>query len=553
MNTTTSHGTIRTLDTATGHATTTAPRIPALLNPQPLSTFSYIGPDKILTEEHARTLLTFYFDYLHPFYPFLPENCTSPEMLTVYPILFCAVLTVAARYAPGASENKVHDHLWIECQKLFLNSVWGEALLRSVGTVFAFLVFTEWNPRAIHYEGIDYGLEEPYGERIIYKNAPRESGMQAMRRSTRMSWMLCGNANRLSQDMGFMDELAQVFVATHLSEITTAMAVGKSSMLQELLDSFSSKPLSFSGFQRAQIELLQAMSMAFNFLYREEGASLKNPVQVLSILRFLEVQLQNWYSHNETLLQRSDYVPNIKEGAPLSLYERQQLEQVVQCESLWFDYSYTQLYVFLLALDCGPAESSSLQTVSHFVQLAFKAAESLLNVAERIDRIHMLKYMPVRWTARIMSSVAFVVKCYWVLKAEDNSSVITCAVSISQIIPLIKRAALNLRNAAPDELHLGHQYSKSLLFLHEKILNTRETAQKTREGGKVTLPGLQPTFSKTDPYPVFTPGPPAFGVPPEPSFGELGVLEPYFMMGEGYGLDFVGSWTENLEGLRDAD
>ena len=223
-----------------------------------ISDIEYIGPAKMLTEEESVKLIDVFFLTMHPFFPYIPLQLQNSNELVRYPILLCAILTVSSRYnnfadiglADESNNNrniKIHEKLWIYCQRLISKTIWAEASTRSIGTVLAFLLFTEWNPRAIHWKWSDYANDSELSS--VSKDESIESGqefkgehltgIEAMRHSDRMAWMLTGSAVRLAQDMHFIDSSCKIFVATHISETYNAMNVNQRSTLSESLSNIS--------------------------------------------------------------------------------------------------------------------------------------------------------------------------------------------------------------------------------------------------------------------------------------------------------------------------
>lgn len=259
-----------------------------------LSNIDYIGPAPrgILTEDEAKRLINLFFVTMHPYFPHIPKFLHSPQVLSNYPILLCAILTISSRYHPFETDMtnhtngngavprhiEVHDRLWLYVQRLISQTVWAEASTRSIGTVFAFLLFTEWNPRAIHWRWSDYAnkaeeindtdqqqqQQQPQANSNTNGSASLSSaaaaatastaattasafgqlsdenngglaGLGAMRRSHRMAWMLIGSAVRLAQDMGFMEISSKAFLATHIAEINAVMNMSRRSMLANSL------------------------------------------------------------------------------------------------------------------------------------------------------------------------------------------------------------------------------------------------------------------------------------------------------------------------------
>lgn len=598
----------------------------------------------ILTEIEAERLIKLFFITMHPFYPYIPIELRDPNILANYPMLLCALLAISARYNPlpnqmGKYDNlsdddtdsrikqrgekninlinyntserhlAVHEQLWIYCQRLMSMTVWGESSSRSVGTLLAFLLFTEWNPRAIHFRWGDYANnsqddslaskkfaknknvggdknnlnkrqnslknnsnnnsssssinnsdindnnnnnknKNKYKNKYKYNNNNANSsddyneefaGLSAMKRSEIMSFMLIGTATRLSF---LLDIDPLIFIATHISEIHIAIGLNKKSMLQQTLSEvdINDPSLSFSSYQKANIELLQFFSLCYETLYgtRPKFISL-DKYQTLAILDILSPILENWYKKYYKLLKPSNI-----HCAPLSacnddslpdwLYiisknpkiERD-LTTSIERESLILDYYYTKLYLYSLALSGDISVNNNIRNskkgrnlrldelarYSRYVELAYKAAKEVLAVIQRVRRLKLLKYMPVRWVTRVIKSVSFIVKCYLTLTTDlhtnsnyenenenskstspnnlnenknsinnndyDNNININnftnnhqntdgeilklSVIPIEEIITLLQKTAICLRYAAPDELHLCTRYSTILMYL----------------------------------------------------------------------------------------
>ena len=514
-----------------------------------LNTIEYIGPGKMLTVAEAEQLIHLFFLTMHPFFPHIPEQLQSPEVLAGYPILLCAILTISARYHPfedddGNKVNKnsrniqLHERLWIYCQRLISQTIWAEASTRSVGTVLAFLLFTEWNPRAIHWRWSDYanapslskeGTPEYPGS--DFDATEGLTGLSAMRRSDRMAWMLVGTSVRLAQDMGFIDGSTKIFVATHIAETNTAMNLGQRSMLAQSLSeidldnedegeavdnrkqylhdefiltvdeetmrqrSLQKKNLKFTFMQKAKLELLKIMSLAYETVYcGVHSQSSTSNLQNLTVLTVLSPLIEHWFKTYKKLLKPSN-PKNFNQHCNLSLAENpkhvQELTKQIDKESLICDYYYCQLYIYSLALSMDtPLNSSSqdakrsltnvhldeISKAAKYIELAYNAAKEILNAAVRIHKLKMLKYMPVRWVTRVVRSVAFIVKCYLTLtntnkqNNESNSQQVSTLLTLGivpteDILQTIQRAAIVLREASPDELHLCTRYSTILMYL----------------------------------------------------------------------------------------
>ena len=676
-----------------------------------LSSIDYIGGSTgILTEDEAEKLIYYFFTTMHPFFPHLPRFLHSPKVLPGYPILLCAILTISSRYhafennvgsvGGGVPRNiEVHDRLWLYVQRLISQTVWAEASTRSIGTIFAFLLFTEWNPRAIHWRWSDYankGEDEdsvpsgagaafaysggnsggsgnvPYanGE---FPNATRGNssnsrefpnatgitptspevnlaGLGAMRRSYRMAWMLIGSSVRLAQDMGFMEISAKTFLATHIAEINSVINISRRSMLahslsevdleedvvsEEMMENdedddykivkmtdddlkriSSEHVMKFTLSQKAQIELLQIMSLGHESLYgyRAQLGSLTQR-QNLSVLNIISPLINNWGRKYRQFLtstsSRLSRVSNLSQHwlNPNSKISRD-VSACIETESFIFEFNYVKLYIYSLALSPSPKalveilkkekklgkvtlKLDEISKSAKYIEQAFNSANEMLQVAHRVHRLKMLRFMPVRWLTRMVRAVAFIVKCYLTITAHKKSKNATSLdnfdltilsmslITIDDIILSIQKAAITLRDCSPDELHLCTRYSNVLMYLCSEMksnsknfnedeepvqkkskmdyypgyLGYEENSQNGEEnfrdgeenflGGtpgeaeKFPTPGVKPP-SDAQPRPDQTQS------PFENLVGDSEVMD-WFMNNRNIGLDFVGPWTEMIE------
>lgn len=378
---------------------------------QTLAHIEYIGgPDAILSEVEAETLISVFFATMHPFFPHIPRFLHLPQVLSGYPILLCAILTIASRYhaledaAAGGTRVprhiEVHDRLWLYVQRLISQTVWAEASTRSIGTVFAFLLFTEWNPRAIHWRWLDYAnrADDAYAGCAAAGGAADEpTGLGAMRRLYRMAWMLIGLAVRLAQDTGFMEISPKTFLATHIAEINSVMNISRRSMLLHSLsevdldeDDISEDQmeaaeqddihilsmseddlkrillehtLRFTLAQKAKIELLQIMLLGHESLYgykAQLGAMTQR--QNLSILNIIHPLINNWgrkYRHllvpsSNKVMRTTPHLQTHLEN--LDSKVAQTLAGYIENESFIFEFHYAKLYIYSLALSPSPKD-----------------------------------------------------------------------------------------------------------------------------------------------------------------------------------------------------
>lgn len=181
-----------------------------------------------------------FFEYMSSLSPILDEYYSDyanhRELVTQEPLLCTTMLMISSRYhilpgVGGASRGYfIHQRLWDHCQQLLLRIMLGQekmsrAINRSVGSIEAFLLMTEWHPRALHFpplnEGWDSDLVPHYGfggahavntqDNSTSASRPTpdqwlENVIEPARRSDKMSWMLLGNALSLAHELGIFDD-----------------------------------------------------------------------------------------------------------------------------------------------------------------------------------------------------------------------------------------------------------------------------------------------------------------------------------------------------------
>lgn len=170
------------------------------------------------------------------------------------PILAITVLTIASRHmqlsGPGATIRayQIHDVLWNNLRGMVQRLVWGQeqfgggfcgggavkthesrtgqitwkGSLRTLGTIEALLLLTDWHPRALHFPpgdnenrllDADFSLTKDNAAAGPDSFEAREDGKVAFSswlepawRSDRMSWMLLGAAVTLSFELGVFNK-----------------------------------------------------------------------------------------------------------------------------------------------------------------------------------------------------------------------------------------------------------------------------------------------------------------------------------------------------------
>jgi hypothetical protein len=106
-----------------------------------------------------------FFRHMMPFTPiidnFYADHSNSAALVTTEPVLYATILTLSTRHHLLNGDGLLsrgyflHNRLWLYCQSLIQRVVWGQekrisSKTRSLGTVEALLLMTEWHTRSLH-------------------------------------------------------------------------------------------------------------------------------------------------------------------------------------------------------------------------------------------------------------------------------------------------------------------------------------------------------------------------------------------------------------------
>ncbi|OAX81666.1 hypothetical protein ACJ72_03989 [Emergomyces africanus] len=234
--------------------------------------------------DEAMGYIAYYYEHLAPLSPIVIPNYSSPAthltLLTEEPVLTVTMLTIASRHMPltgnGANSraHSIHEKLWSYLRGMIERLFWGQEKfdggtlpsqmpkfsfapgqsnasnghLRSLGSIEALLLLTDWHPRALHFPPGDdentlldidpqlltqiqtQSLDNNKGN-IDHDHDPITAGkaqstnggggggsgggaegrlafykwLEPVWRSDRMSWMLLSTAQALAFELGVFD------------------------------------------------------------------------------------------------------------------------------------------------------------------------------------------------------------------------------------------------------------------------------------------------------------------------------------------------------------
>lgn len=186
-----------------------------------------------VSAEEAMMYVDLFFRNLAPFSPalddFYAQHSNHYYLVVREPMLCCVILTISSRYhilpVPGGVSRAylIHQRFWDHCQHLLTRIMLGQekgskAKTRTLGSVEALILLTEWQPLGLHVPPAGDGWDST--ALFTVKDARDKSDpdidcpsrgrwledvINPARRFDRMAWMSIGAALSLSNELGVFD------------------------------------------------------------------------------------------------------------------------------------------------------------------------------------------------------------------------------------------------------------------------------------------------------------------------------------------------------------
>ena len=435
---------------------------------------------------------------------------------------------------PGAESRaySIHEKLWSHLKGMIERLQWGQeqfgggfagggavtlndinptggryswvGSLRSLGTVEALLLLTEWHPRALHFPPGDDdnklinddmrsfpdGNTDAAGilQQEHNKNAI-SSWLEPAWRSDRMCWMLLGNAQALAFELGVFDE-KQILRQQKASEPERA----RQRRVRRLLLVYVAQNSGRLGIT-SMLPLKQWMDKddrppALDPIHPQQGAPLVDAMQhcwlaIAGIMSWLNQKLFLTKEMTRDLIKRNMYRTEIDAIMPEMLafketFDRTPLSPVMR-HIIQIEYDYTRMYIMSLALQAVvdqwthisnehapphppqvvPGQFDQLIALykpnEKYIREVGDAARSILrNVLDGLVPGNYLRHAPVRTYFRILSAMIFLLKRFAFGATEDEAR---------ESLELLDRTVHCLRVCVVDDVHLSNTISNSLQSL----------------------------------------------------------------------------------------
>lgn len=430
------------------------------------------------TAEEALRYVEYFYTHLHPMTPVDVTEFRSPRrhlaLLTEEPVLAVAILTISSRYmklsgrSSDTRAHKIHERLWASLMELVQRLIWGQeqfgggftgagvsrvresasgqitwpGSLRTLGTIEALLLLSDWQPRSLHFPpddddnhllNINYdklpataGTNGNGGHGSSLDALPYASWLEPAWRSDKMCWMLMSLAQGLSSEMGVFDtneidgpnitpSLEQQrknrirrMVLVYVAQISGRNGITCPVQLSQWEPSHDyGKTAAVDQMQSLWVHIASIMNRANREIFpsrqftRELTSGLKYRESIDTFARLL----RTWKQHFE------DVKSSLQEPM-LSILE--------------MEYEYARLYINSLGLQnvveswmrTGPQTQNSMSSVAkvvsdnkHYIHEVTQASVHILEiVSNTLGTNHYLRDAPIRVFLRCLSAMMFILK-----------------------------------------------------------------------------------------------------------------------------------------------
>ena len=461
------------------------------------------------------------------------------------PVLCCTILMISSRYhvlpgAGGESRNFfIHHRLWQHCQQLVMRLTFGQekssqSKIRSIGTIEALLLMSEWHPRSLHFppeiDGWDSDListvPEPENHTDSDSSSPNkwlEDMIEPARRSDQMSWMLLGSALSLAHELGVFeaedkdannleyvgfitsDQLklrrlrVQRLLYVYINQLAWrigCMSLMPQSLNHSIVGGQKSRELGRSGDEWLTLMDswmdLTKLAKSVTDLFFPSVAFARQQLHTgryIGLLDHFRPLLSQW---KEKYLQ-----PHCKSSSIYHIPKATELIQTVHdkpfFDIIFIEYHFVRVYTHSVGMqavveralaDTDPTNvvdevrPMNIDSIDYeFIQEVIDGSCQILRKVTQLAEKGALRFSPVRIFLRITSSSIFLMKAL---------SLGTRQAKFRESLEILENCIQSLRSNALDDIHLSTRYA-TLLDMHVSRLRSNLLASsKTMKNSRGT-------------------------------------------------------------------
>ena len=461
-----------------------------------------------LSAQEAVTYIDLFFKHMCPLSPiisnFYGKHINHHQLLTDEPALCCTILAMSSRYhiLPGIGgvlrSTIIHDRLWRYTQDLLTRTMFGQEKgsspkTRSIGTVEALLLISEWHPRSLHFPPDNYGWDS---DLLLNSVSQHNSGatqhlqsetsaadqwlndvIEPARRSDRMSWMLLGSAVTLAHELGIFDGNTD-----YPGVDDRRLRVQK--LLYVYVNHLASRLGYISLIPQSMNQLVSRHVHSTNPAAKQWQSHMTSWIDLTLLVKSVYDTFFPSASRTSQLLRTGRYIDLLQQFLPrLDHWRRDNLElrsyQGSYQETLFIEYHYVRIYINSLGMQAAceraladAAPDSDQMALSHTridsleygcIQEVVAGSCEILQKVISLAETDTLRFAPVRLFLRITTSSIFLLKALGL--GVRNTQ-------LQSALDILDRSIVALKTSNLDEVHLAARYA-TLLDTH---------VQKLRQG-----------------------------------------------------------------------
>ncbi|KAF2878267.1 hypothetical protein BDV95DRAFT_480394 [Massariosphaeria phaeospora] len=461
----------------------------------------------------AITYVDLFFKNCSPLSPILSDFYANHDnhfsLIALDPFLCVTILMISSRYnaLPGVGAASrgyfVHDRLWEQCQRFIMKIMLGQvkpskAQSRTIGSIEALLLLSEWHPRALHFptasDGWDCELmvgvnnHTAEGVKILEGDATSnrwlEDVIEPAKRSDRMSWMLMGCALSLAQELGLFEDTGNIDKdLTSYPRFSTEFIILRRIRTRKLLFVFieqlswrlgctSMIPQSLNHALMEKIPVDSATGAV------EQWQSFMSAwVELTKLARSVSDTVYPSAATTRSLLRTGRYIGLLEHFQPLlTTWRRKYLDpcklKVGLHDMLSIEYQYVRIYTNSLGMQAvvertlaetdpdGPQEDVlplKLEPRDYdFIQEVVDGSCSILKKVCELSESGALSYSPIRIFLRITTCSIYLIK---------GLSLGSRNAKLQSSLDILDSAIHAMRSSTLDDMHLASRYA-TLLEMH---------------------------------------------------------------------------------------
>lgn len=426
---------------------------------------------------------------------FYADHSNHKSLILDEPLLCCAILMISSRYhvlpGPGGASRAdfIHMRLWKHCEHLIARITFGQekysiAKCRTLGSIKALLLMTEWHPRALHFppelDGWDATLAPSMDDNFgvdrhdnSHLHRWREDVFEPAKRSDRMSWMLLGLATTLAHELGVFEEPDP---EDHLYKLGPETRIRTQRMLFLYVNQLSLR-IGCTSFlpQSLSLSLTAPMTSQSDAMTTDRDSFISQFIEITKLRKTTTEMFFPSKSATRQVMNSGRYITLLEHFQPLIAQWYQKFTETkfttlppASKQMLFIDYSYVRMYINSIAIQAIVERARGKGTLTildydfvkkdnrkeyKFVQEVIDASRSVLATAVELAEGDLLRYCPVRIFISITSASIFLLKAISLgtRQSELDKSLVT-----------LEKCIHALRYSTHDDMHLSSRYGMLL-------------------------------------------------------------------------------------------